>query len=224
MRKINFFSLFLFLFLISFTASVFADSGGDLTIVDSSRWYYPQSTNITFIFDVLDRNYIKLTNDNASCQCDITNILGEEIISNNLSYDGGRGYWIIDLNETHTAEIGEYNTYVYCAANDTGYNGFDSFIFEITESGTDPVDPAVNFNMKGIFLIGLVILSFLFLIVGISTENQVFAVVSSILFIINGLIFITTGLDGIESKFTIGIGVILCVVGAFIAIATFKVD
>ena len=168
MRKINFFSLFFFLFFISFIAPVLADSGGDLTIVDSSRWYYPQSTNITFVFDVLDRDYVKLTNDNGSCQCDITDILGSEILSNNLSYDSGRGYWTIDLNETHTAELGEYNTYVYCSANDTGYNGFISFIFEITVDGTDTFDSIVNFNMKGIFLIGLVILAFLFLIVGIS--------------------------------------------------------
>lgn len=224
MRKINFFSLFFFLFFISFIAPVLANSGGDLTIVDSSRWYYPQNENITFVFDVLDRDYVKLTNDNASCQCDITNILGEEIISNNLTYDSGRGYWIIDLNETHTAELGGYSTYVYCSANDTGYNGFDSFIFEITEYGIDPIDPAVNFNMNGIFLIGLIILAFLFLIVGLSTENQVFAIVAAIIFVIDGLIFITTGLEGIDSKFTTGIGVILCVVGAFIAVVTFKVD
>ena len=221
MRKIQFFSFLLFLF---FIIPVLADSGGYLTIVDTSRWYYPQSTNTTLLFDVLDRDYIKLTNDNASCQCDITDILGEEIISNNLSYDSGRGYWVIDLNETHTAEIGEYNTYVYCSANDTGDNGFTSFLFEITESGVDPVDPTVNFDMKGTFIIGLIILAFLLLIVGVAADNIVFKIASAIVFVIDGLVFITTEISGLDTKFTVGIGVILMVIGAFVAIVTFKTD
>lgn len=224
MRKISFFSFIFFLFFVSFISPVLADSGGDLTIVDTSRWYYPQGTNITFLFDVLDRDYVKLTDDNASCQCDITDILGEEIVSNNLSYDGGRGYWIIDLNETHTAELGEYNTYVYCSANDTGYNGFTSFLFEITESGTDPVDPTVNFDMKGTFIIGLIILAFLLLVVGVAADNIVFKISSAIVFVIDGLVFITTEISGLDTKFTVGIGIILMVIGAFVAIVTFKTD
>ena len=226
MRKLKFFSFFFFLFFIYVIAFVLADSGGDLTIVDPSRWYYPQSTNITLLFDVLDYDYIKLTDDNASCQCDVTNIIGEEILSNNLSYDSGREYWIIELNETHTAEIGEYNTYVYCSANinNETQNGFTSFLFEITESGIDPVDPTVIFDMKGTFILGLIILAFLLLIVGVAAENDVFKISSAIVFVIDGLVLITTEFSGVDTKFTVGIGIILIVIGAFVAIATYKTD
>lgn len=206
-----------------FVSLVSGGSGGDLTIVGSSREYYPQSQNITLFFDVLDRNYTKLNDGNTSCDFYITNILGDEIISDNMNYDSGKEQWLIILNETHTAETGEYNCYIYCSSNITGYNGFNSFLFEITENGTY-TESSVNFDMKGVFLIGLIILAFLLLIVGISAENIVFKITSAIVFVIDGLIFITTEIDGIDSKFTVGLGVILAIIGAFIAITTFKSD
>lgn len=74
-----------------------------------------------------------------------------------------------------------------------------------------------------IILLGiLLLLAFLFLGVGIWTEEIVFSVVSAIIFVIDGLIMITTEFSEIDSKFTVGIGVILILVGAFIALISFK--
>jgi len=235
MRKLKFFSL-IFLFLLSI--SVFAvsviqtnDADGSLTIVYPKHLYYPQSTNTTIPFDVLDSNYTKLTNATASCQYDIIGILGNEIISSSLSYDTAKEYWIAELNKTHTKDTGKYNFYVHCSntADNRTEAGFVSLVFDITEGGiieAEKTDISIesNVNLAAIMMFGVIIFAFLFLIVGSAIENQVFAIVSAVLFVIDGLIFITTGISGIDSKFTIGIGTLLVIVGAFIALVTFKVN
>ena len=70
----------------------------------------------------------------------------------------------------------------------------------------------------------LLLVGFLFLAIFIFNGNSVFGVVSAICFVINGLILIVSGIDGIDSSFTIGFGVVIILVGAFIALISFKGD
>lgn len=73
-------------------------------------------------------------------------------------------------------------------------------------------------------IIGIAIFAFIFLGIGIYLENPLFSYISAFIFIIDGLILITTEITNIDLLYTRGIGVILCVVGIFLAIIAFKGD
>jgi len=109
---------------------------------------------------------------------------------------------------------GEYSTVVNCEGT---FNGYTAFLFEITSSGKRQENSAV-------VIFGIVILAFLFLAVGMASDNILFKIVSAIIFVIDGLVLITTGVGGIDTVFTIGIGIILAVIGGFIAIVSWKGD
>ena len=72
------------------------------------------------------------------------------------------------------------------------------------------------------FLILAIAITVILLILGIIVENSIFMIISGVLFIIDGLMLITINFSGIESKFSIGIGLILTVLGVFISIIAFK--
>lgn len=74
------------------------------------------------------------------------------------------------------------------------------------------------------FLVFVAMLAFLFLGLGLWSENIVFGFVSAVLFLIEGLILITTEITGIDTKFTIGIGVVLVLVGIFVGMMSYKSD
>jgi len=72
------------------------------------------------------------------------------------------------------------------------------------------------------FMIFVALLAFFFLIVSIWNEMPLFGFFSAITFVLEGLILITTAVEGINTRFSIGLGVILALVGVFVAIIAFK--
>ena len=222
MRKINLF-LFLFLFFSINLAYAF------LTPVYPQYLSYPQNTEINIPLNILNSTYSKLVN-NTSCDFYFFDKVGNEITSGNVIYNETEGYWGFVLNETHTKDTGTYNLFIYCNRsknNVTIDQGFDSFDFEITEDGAVPktesnINIESDVNIVFFVIVALVVFAFVFLVIGIFVENALFYFVSAILFLIAGLILITTEINGIDFNFTIGIGLVLILVGAFISFIAFK--
>ena len=74
------------------------------------------------------------------------------------------------------------------------------------------------------FLIFVAALAFAFFALGVYSENMLFGYVSAVVFVIVGLILITTEITGIDTLFTKGIGVVLALVGAGVGILIYKSD
>jgi len=73
-----------------------------------------------------------------------------------------------------------------------------------------------------LFLILITIIAFVLLGFGFYTGIPALGMISSVVFLIEGLILIVTEVPAIDSKFSIGIGIICIVLGAFIALISYK--
>lgn len=72
-------------------------------------------------------------------------------------------------------------------------------------------------NMMAFFIV-VSALAVLFLILTLIFENFVLGFVSAVFFLIGGFLLITTSIAGVESMYSVGIGIVLIIFAGFIAI------
>lgn len=151
----------------------------------------------------------------TACQMSYDNITFFDV-STSIRHDG------VFASGACTSQLLNSSTTYYFRSINAGTTDWGYIGIETDKGGLDILtNIRGDVNMMS-FIILLAVLAFLFLGFGIYTENFVFNIMSVMMFVIDGLILITTAVPNIDSIYSKGIGVIFTIVGIAIAILTFK--
>jgi len=143
------------------TTVVNTESGiSAITIVYPINTIYPEYSNVTVPFDVLDSNFSRQDNTQATCVYAVVNSTGDNIGSGNAHYSSTNGYWSFDICGCMTNSRGEYSFYIYC--NTTDEAGFVSEGYSITQNGFKDTE---NIGLTGLIILIPLIVGLIFVII-----------------------------------------------------------
>lgn len=177
-----------------------------LTIVYPKTNYFEKEQQTIFSFDILDSNFTRLDDTEVDCVFFSVNHKGNNLTNGDLKYSE---YWYYILTSTDTSVCGDFAYYVHCNAS-TGENGFISESFKITESGKESGD----YENQWFFFFILILCSIL---IGLGIKLEDFALVAiggMGLGLLGGYILLN-GFHNITNEITVGVGIILSLIGAY---------
>ena len=150
---------------------------GYITIQIPQIIYYQHGENITFNFHVYNYTGYILDNTTTNCTIHMYNNLGEEIIDEDLIFEG---YDFIYVSNDSVFQEGEYYSYLVDCQSDM-YAGFISTFFQVTYEGAEK--HVAGFPIAIIILIPLIFS--ILTIVGAATLSEQHSALRIFLFLLS---------------------------------------
>jgi hypothetical protein len=134
------------------------------------------------------------------------------LLVNNQTMDNMGAYNNYTLDGNQTQFIGSYPTLVVC--EDGGWNGYSSFSFEITSTGSK------SELANNIFLIIVFAIAFVMFLFGINRNDWVFVMLAGFLFIVEGVYVYYNPFIFLSTVLNLVLSIILWAIGAYLIIRT----
>jgi len=159
----------------------------------ATSFYIPHESNYTISFGCKINGAV--CTNNTNCNITIRYPNSSFLINNKITRNLNNSIFEFNLEDNQTTPKGEYTSTVVCFSG--GYNGTDSFIYEVNPPGIRPTEQRTESITRSIyFMFGIGILLFVaFLFASSSPPVKWTFFIFSILFFLTGLNIILVGLQ-----------------------------
>lgn len=180
------------------------------SIASASDFVYKQNT-------FLDMK-VPCVNDGAACSnlanCSLTiqNPDGSQLVKDVLMTNQG-SFHNYTLGSSQTSVLGTYQAQVFCV--DSGMNGWQSFSYDITTTGT-----AYSSIFQNPLILSLIGLSIIIFIIAIVLRNLYLSFISGGAFLLTGIYVLINGLGQVSDLYTRGLGMIALGMGIYLSVGS----